>query len=102
MIAGSNRETPKQKRDEGATQTHGCHEANRGANAGEEQTLPQYQPRVHFEAVAVAFISTGLTALLWGYLQKADILGPVNVGLVLVPMTVLYCVGYVVAARHYK
>jgi hypothetical protein len=64
--------------------------------------LDEFQRRVHFEAVAVAFISTGLAVLLWGYLQKADIVGPVNVGLVWVPMTVFYCIGYLVAARHYR
>jgi len=64
--------------------------------------LDEFQRRVHFEAVAVAFISTGLAVLLCGYLQKADIVGPVNVGLVWVPMAVFYCVGYLVAARYYK
>jgi hypothetical protein len=64
--------------------------------------LDEFQRRVHFEAVAVAFISTGLAVLLCGYLQKADIVGPVNVGLVWVPMAVFYCVGYLVAARHYR
>ena len=64
--------------------------------------LDEFQRRVHFEAVVVAFISTGLGALLYGYLQKAQIVGPVNVGLVWVPMTVFYCIGYLVAARHYR
>ena len=35
---------------------------------------------------------------LYGYLQKADIVAPVNVGLVWGPMTVFYCIGYLVAA----
>ena len=64
--------------------------------------LDEFQRRVHFEAVVVAFITTGLAVLLFGYLQKADIVGPVNVGLIWVPMTVFYCIGYFVAASHYK
>jgi hypothetical protein len=64
--------------------------------------LDEFQRRVHFEAVVIAFLSTGLAVLLWGYLQKAQIVGPVNVGLVWVPMTVFYCVGYLAAARHYR
>ena len=64
--------------------------------------LDDFQRRLHFEAVAVAFVTTGLVVLMYGFLQKADIVGPVNVGLVWVPMTVFYCFGYVVAARHYR
>ena len=64
--------------------------------------LDDFQRRLHFEAVGVAFVTTGLAVLTYGFFQKADILGPVNVGLVWVPMTVFYCVGYVVASRHYK
>lgn len=64
--------------------------------------LDEFQRRVHFEAILVAFISTGLAVLLYGYLQKAHIVGPVNVGLVWVPMTVFYCIGYFAAARHYR
>ena len=64
--------------------------------------LDEFQRRVHFEAVVVAFISTGLSVLLWGYLQKAQIVDAVNVGLVWVPMTVFYCIGYFAAARHYR
>jgi hypothetical protein len=64
--------------------------------------LDEFQRRVHFEAILVAFISTGLAVLLYGYLQKALIVGSLNVGLVWVPMTVFYCIGYFVAARHYR
>jgi hypothetical protein len=64
--------------------------------------LDEFQRRVHFEAVVVSFVSTGFAVLLYGYLQKADIVAPVNVGLVWVPMAVFYCLGYLVAARHYK
>jgi hypothetical protein len=63
--------------------------------------LDEFQRRVHFEAILVAFISTGLAVLLYGYLQKALIVGSLNVGLVWVPRTVFYCIGYFVAARHY-
>jgi hypothetical protein len=64
--------------------------------------LDEFQRRVHFEAVVVAFISTGLSVLLYGYLQKAQVVGPINVGLVWVPMTAFYCIGYLVAVRHYR
>ena len=64
--------------------------------------LDEFQRRVHFEAVVIGFITTGLAVLLYGYLQKAGIVGSVNVGLIWVPMTVFYCIGYLVAASHYK
>jgi hypothetical protein len=64
--------------------------------------LDEFQKRIHFEAVAVAFLSTGVAVFVYGYLQKADAAGPLNMGLVWGFMLVFYAVGYFVAVNHYK
>ena len=58
--------------------------------------------RIQLEAVAVAFLTTGLAALTYGQLQKAHVVGPLNVGLIWGFMAVSYALGYAVAARHYR
>jgi hypothetical protein len=64
--------------------------------------LDEFQKRVHFEAVAVAFLSTGVAVFVYGYLQKADAVGPLNMGLVWGFMLVFYALGYFIAVNHYK
>ena len=64
--------------------------------------LDEFQKRVHFEAVAVAFLSTGVAVFVYGYLQSAHAVGPLNAGLVWVFMLLFYAVGYFIAVRHYK
>jgi hypothetical protein len=64
--------------------------------------LDEFQKRIHFEAVTVAFLSTGIAVFVYGYLQKADAAGPLNMGLVWGFMLVFYAVGYFVAVNHYK
>jgi hypothetical protein len=64
--------------------------------------LDEFLKRIQFEAVAVAFLTTGLAALTYGQLQKAQIVGPLNVGLIWGFMGVSYALGYAVAARHYR
>src|SRR5713226_7569279 len=38
--------------------------------------LDEFQKRIHFEAVTVAFLSTGVAVFVYGYLQKAGAVGP--------------------------
>jgi hypothetical protein len=64
--------------------------------------LDEFQKRVHFEAVVVAFLSTGVAVFVYGYLQKAHAVGPLNVGFVWAFMCLFYGVGYAVAMRHYR
>jgi hypothetical protein len=64
--------------------------------------LDEFQKRIHFEAVTVAFLSTGVAVFVYGYLQKADAAGPLNMGLVWGFMLVFYAIGYFVAVNHYK
>ena len=64
--------------------------------------LDEFLKRIQFEAVAVAFLTTGLAALTYGQLQKAQVVGPLNVGLIWGFMAVSYALGYAVAARHYR
>jgi len=67
----------------------------------EIRTLDEFQKRVHFEAVVVAFLSTGLAVFVYGYLQKAHAVGPLNVGFVWSFMLITYAVGFAIAAKHY-
>jgi hypothetical protein len=64
--------------------------------------LDEFQKRVHFEAVAVAFLSTGVAVFVYGYLQVAHVAGPLNAGLVWAFMLLFYAIGYFIAVSHYK
>jgi hypothetical protein len=66
------------------------------------RTLDEFQKRVHFEAVIVAFLSTGVAVFVYGYLQKAQVVGFLNAGLVWAFMLLFYAIGYIVAASHYR
>jgi hypothetical protein len=64
--------------------------------------LDEFLKRIQLEAVAVAFLTTALAALTYGQLQKAQVVGSLNVGLIWAFMAVSYALGYAVAARHYR
>lgn len=66
------------------------------------RSLDEFQKRIHFEAVVVAFLSTGVAVFVYGYLQKADVVGPLNAAFVWLFMGVSYAIGYVVAIKHYR
>ena len=64
--------------------------------------LDEFQKRVHFEAVVVGFLATGLAVFVYGYLQKAHAVAPLNMALVWAFMLLFYAIGYVIATNHYK
>ena len=64
--------------------------------------LDEFLRHVHLEAVAIAFLLTGLAVFVYGYLQKAQAVRPLNVGIVWIFMAVFYGIGYFIAARHYR
>jgi len=64
--------------------------------------LDEFQKRVHFEAVTVAFLSTGVAVFVYGYLERAHAVGPLNAGLVWAFMLLFYALGYLIAASHYR
>lgn len=64
--------------------------------------LDDFLRHVHFEAVAIAFLLTGLAVFVYGYLQKAQVVNPLNVGIVWIFMALAYGIGYVIAVRHYR
>jgi hypothetical protein len=64
--------------------------------------LDELQKRVQLEAVLIAFLATGLAVFVYGYLQKADAAGPLNMALVWGFMGIFYALGYFIAARHYR
>jgi len=64
--------------------------------------LDGFQKRIHFEAVTLAFLSTGVAVFVFGFLQKAHAVGPLNMGLVWAFMVIFYAIGYFIAVSHYK
>jgi len=64
--------------------------------------LDEFQKRVYFKAVTVAFLSTGVAVIVYGYLEKAQAAGPLNMGLVWTFMVFFYAIGYFIGKVHYK
>jgi O-antigen/teichoic acid export membrane protein len=64
--------------------------------------LDEFQKHVQLEAVAAGFLATGVAVFIYGYLQKAHAVGPLNMGLVWVFMVIFYAAGYFAAVSHYK
>jgi hypothetical protein len=64
--------------------------------------LDEFQKRVHFEAITVAFLSTGVAVFVCSYLQQAHIVGFLNSGVIWAFMLIFYALGYLIAARHYR
>jgi len=64
--------------------------------------LDEFLRHVHLEAVAISFLLTGLAVFVYGYLQKAQAVRPMNVGIVWIFMAMFYGIGYVIAVRHYR
>jgi hypothetical protein len=64
--------------------------------------LDEFLRHVHSEAVAIAFLLTGVAVFVYGYLQQALVVHPLNFGIVWIFMVVFYGIGYLIAARHYR
>ncbi len=64
--------------------------------------LDEFLQHVHLEAVAIAFLLTGVAVFIYGYLQQAHVVHALNFGIVWIFMVVFYGIGYLIAARHYR
>jgi hypothetical protein len=64
--------------------------------------LDEFQKRVHFEAVTIGFLATGVVVFVYGYLQEAQAVGPLNLAFIWVFMSLTYAIGYFIAVRHYR
>ena len=64
--------------------------------------LDEFQQHLHFESVVVAFLATGVIVFVYGYLQKAGAVGPLNTWFIWLFMAVTYGIGYGIAVRHYR
>ncbi len=64
--------------------------------------LDEFLRHVHLEAVAIAFLLSGVAVFIYGYLQQAQVVHPLNFGIVWIFMVVFYGIGYGIAARHYR
>ena len=64
--------------------------------------LDDFLRQGHLEAVAIAFLLTGLAVFVYGYLERAQAVRPLNVAIVWLFMAIFYGIGYLVAVRHYR
>lgn len=64
--------------------------------------LDEFQKRLHFEAVVVAFLATGVIVFIYGFLQKAGAVNPLNTWFIWLFMAITYAAGYGIATRHYQ
>jgi len=64
--------------------------------------LDDFLRQIHLEAVAIAFLLTGLVVFVYGYLEKAHAVRPLNVATVWLFMALFYGIGYLIAVRHYR
>ena len=64
--------------------------------------LDEFQQRLHFEAVVVGFLATGVIVFIYGFLQKAGAVSALNTWYIWIFMAVTYGTGYVIAVRHYR
>jgi len=64
--------------------------------------LDDFQQRVQFEAVTIAFLATGVALFIDSFLQKAGVVGQFRPGSVWLFMLVFYGIGYLLAIRHYR
>ena len=64
--------------------------------------LDEFQKRLHFEAVVVAFLATGVIVFIYGFLQKAGAVSPLNTWFIWLFMAITYVAGYGIAVRHYQ
>jgi hypothetical protein len=69
---------------------------------GAIRKLDEFQKRLHFEAVVVAFLATGVIVFIYGFLQKAGAVSPLNTWFIWLFMAITYAVGYGIAVRHYQ
>jgi hypothetical protein len=66
------------------------------------RALDQFQQRIALEAMTFTALATGLFALVYGQLEKADVVPHMNVGLIVALMMVMYAVGFAVAQKRYR
>src|SRR5262245_57761238 len=64
--------------------------------------LDEFQKRIHFEAVVVAFLGTGVAVFIHDYLRRAQMAGPLQAAKVWAFMAITYAIGYVLAVRQYR
>jgi len=64
--------------------------------------LDEFLRHVHLEAIAIAFLLTALAVSVYEDLQKAHVVGSLNIGILWIFMAAFYGIGYFVAARHYR
>ncbi len=64
--------------------------------------LDEFQQRLHFEAVVVAFLATGVIVFIYGFLEKAGVVSPLNTWFIWLFMAITYAAGYGIAVRHYQ
>jgi hypothetical protein len=64
--------------------------------------LDEFQKRVHFEAVVIAFLMTGVSVFIYGYLETARLVPRMDLMFIWAFMGIAYIAGYAIAAGQYR
>jgi len=64
--------------------------------------LDEFKKRLHFEAVVIAFLLTGVSVFVYGFLETAHAVPRMDLMFIWAFMGISYCVGYAVSCRQYR
>ncbi|HZR26613.1 MAG TPA: hypothetical protein VFA59_23665 [Vicinamibacterales bacterium] len=64
--------------------------------------LDEFQKRLHFEAVVIAFLLTGVSVFVYGYLETAQAVPRMDLMFIWAFMGISYVVGYAISCRQYR
>ena len=64
--------------------------------------IDEFMQKIQLEALVIGFLGTAVTVVVWGQLQRAEVLPSSNMSMVWVVMTVFYVIGTVIAKRRYS
>jgi len=64
--------------------------------------LDERARQIQLEALAIAFLGTGVFVMTWGQLERVDVLPGMNAGTVWAPMSFIYMAGYFFSLRRYS
>jgi len=64
--------------------------------------LDEFKQRVHFEAVVIAFLMTGVSVFIYGFLETARAVPRFDLLFIWAFMAISHVVGYAISYRHYR
>lgn len=66
------------------------------------RALDEFKRQMRLEAVTFAFLATGIGVFVYGYVQKAGLVGPFRAAWIWIFMLVTYAVGHLIAVWRYR